>query len=60
MKKRYTQEQIISAIKEHEAGAMVDDICRSLRGAVVRIRRVGLRIRSTHLLYSIMKTGYYQ
>ena len=30
MKKRYTEEQIISAIKEHAAGAMVDDICRSL------------------------------
>ena len=30
MKKRYTEEQIISAIKEHEAGAMIDDICRSL------------------------------
>lgn len=30
MKKRYTEEQIISAIKEHEAGAKVDDICRSL------------------------------
>ena len=30
MKKRYTEEQIISAIKEHEAGAMVDDIFRSL------------------------------
>jgi len=30
MKKRYTEEQIISAIKEHEAGETVDDICRSL------------------------------
>ena len=30
MKKRYTEEQIIGAIKEHEAGAKVDDICRSL------------------------------
>jgi putative transposase len=30
MKKRYTEEQIISAIKEHEAGAKVDDICRTL------------------------------
>ena len=30
MKKRYTEEQIIKAIKEHEAGAKVDDICRSL------------------------------
>ena len=30
MKKRYTEEQIINAIKEHEAGAKVDDICRSL------------------------------
>lgn len=30
MKKRYTEEQIIKAIKEHEAGATVDDICRRL------------------------------
>jgi putative transposase len=30
MKKRYSDEQIIKAIKEHEAGAKVDDICRSL------------------------------
>lgn len=30
MKKRYTAEQIIKAIKEHEAGAKVDDICRRL------------------------------
>jgi putative transposase len=28
MKKRYSEEQIITAIKEHEAGAKVDDICR--------------------------------
>jgi putative transposase len=26
MKKRYTEEQIINAIKEHEAGAKVDDL----------------------------------
>lgn len=30
MKKRYSDEQIIKAIKEHEAGAKVDEICRSL------------------------------
>ena len=30
MKKRYTEEQIIGAIREHEAGAQVDDISRSL------------------------------
>lgn len=30
MKKRYTEEHIIKAIKEHEAGAKVDDICRNL------------------------------
>ncbi|MGJ8523087.1 IS3 family transposase ISIba2 [Carnimonas sp. R-84981] len=29
-KTRYTEEQIISAIKEHEAGARVDDLCRRL------------------------------
>ena len=30
MKKRYTEEQIIKAIKQHEAGAKADDICRDL------------------------------
>ena len=30
MKKRYTEEQIIKAIQEHEAGAKVEDICRRL------------------------------
>tara|TARA_R110001583_G_C5669101_1_gene410532 strand:- start:12183 stop:12449 length:267 start_codon:yes stop_codon:yes gene_type:complete len=29
-KTRYTEEQIIGAIKEHEAGAKVDDLCRKL------------------------------
>lgn len=30
MKKRYTDEQIIKALKEYEAGAKVDDICRKM------------------------------
>ena len=30
MKKRYTDEQIIKAIKKHKAGAKVEDICRDL------------------------------
>ena len=30
MKKRYTQEQIIRAIKSHEAGRAIEDICREL------------------------------
>ncbi len=30
MKKRYSEEQIIKAIKQHEAGAKVPDICREL------------------------------
>jgi putative transposase len=34
MKKRYTDEQIIKAIKEHEAGAKVPDICRRLNGNI--------------------------
>ena len=29
-KKRFTEEQIIRALKEHEAGARVDDICRRI------------------------------
>ena len=30
MKKRYTEAQIIRAIKQHEADAKVDDICREM------------------------------
>ena len=30
MKKRYSEEQIIKAIKQHEAGAKVDDFCREM------------------------------
>jgi len=30
MKKRYTEEQIIGAIKRHEAGTRVEEICREL------------------------------
>ena len=30
MKKRYTEEQIIRAIKENESGRKVDDLCRDL------------------------------
>jgi len=30
MKKRYTEEQIIHAIKQHESGRKVDDICREM------------------------------
>ncbi len=30
MKKRYTEEQIIKAIKQHVARAKVDDICREM------------------------------
>lgn len=29
-KKRFTEEQIIGAIKEHESGVKADDICRRL------------------------------
>ena len=28
MKKRFTEEQIIRVLKEHESGVKVDDICR--------------------------------
>lgn len=30
MKKRYTEEQIIKAIKQHEAGSKVEDLCREM------------------------------
>jgi putative transposase len=29
-KKRYTEEQIIGAIKQHESGVKVEDLCRKL------------------------------
>ena len=34
MKKRYSEEQIIKAIKEHEAGSKAEDICRRLNISV--------------------------
>ena len=30
MKKRYTEEQIIGAIRRHETGTRVDEICREM------------------------------
>ena len=30
MQKRYSEEQIIKAIKRHESGTKVDDLCREL------------------------------
>ena len=30
MKKRFTEEQIIKAIKQHEAGTKVEELCRQL------------------------------
>ena len=30
MKKRYTEEQIIKALRQHENGAKVDELCRQL------------------------------
>ena len=30
MKKRYSEEQIIKAIHQHEAGAKVEDICNEM------------------------------
>lgn len=30
MKKRFTESQIVAAIKKHEAGIMVKDICREI------------------------------
>jgi len=30
MKKRYTEEQIIKAIKQHEAGSKAEDLCREM------------------------------
>ena len=43
MKKRYTEEHIIGAIKEHESGVKVDDICRRLRNisSINTLRQLG-------------------
>ena len=34
MKKRYSEEQIIKAIKQHESGAKVDDIAVPLKKVI--------------------------
>jgi len=34
MKKRYTEEQIIGAIKEHESGVKIEDLCHDLNISV--------------------------
>jgi transposase-like protein len=39
MKNRYTEEQIIKAIREYEAGAKVDDICRELSISTGTLRK---------------------
>ena len=55
MKKRYSEEQIIKAIKEHEAGAKVEDICRRLgisNGTFYnwRSKYAGMRVNEAKLL----------
>lgn len=55
MKKRYTEEQIIRAIKQHEAGWKVDDICRDMgisQGSFYnwRSKYAGLEINEAKLL----------
>ena len=53
MKKRYTEEQIIGAIKEHESGVKVDDICRRLSissGTFYNWRKVSLIATSAEML----------
>jgi putative transposase len=44
MKKRYSEEQIIKAIKQHEAGAKVDDICREMGESVFTFSRIRSRV----------------
>ena len=48
-KKRYTEEQTIGAIKQHESGVKVDDLCRQLgisNGTFYnwRIKYVGMEV----------------
>jgi putative transposase len=43
MKKRYSEEQIINVIKEHEAGAKVNDICCSLSISFSRFYNWGIK-----------------
>ena len=48
-KKRYTEEQIIGSIKQHETGVKVDDLCRQLgisNGTFYnwRIKYVGMEV----------------
>ncbi|MBT6665145.1 MAG: transposase [Gammaproteobacteria bacterium] len=45
MKKRYTEEQVISAIRKYEPGAKVDDVCRTLQGLELRIIQPVKKIR---------------
>ena len=40
MKKRYTEEQIIKAIKSHEAGTKVSDICRDLELENTKLKKL--------------------
>ena len=58
MKKRYTQEQIIKAIKSHEAGRTIEDICRKLgiaQGTFYswRSRYTGLEVNEAKRLKSL-------
>ena len=58
MKKRFTQEQIISAIKSYEAGRTTEDICRELgiaRGTFYnwRSKYAGLEVNAAKRLKSL-------
>ena len=46
--KRFSDEQVIGVLKEHEAGAKVDDICR--RHAIMACPRLVVRVKSNALL----------
>lgn len=43
-KTRYTKEQIMGAIKKHEAGAKVDDMCRKLNISSGTSKHAGLEV----------------
>ena len=58
MKKRYSEEQIIRAIKQHEAGAKVGDLCRDLGVSTVtfynwRSKYAGLEVNEAKRLRAL-------
>ena len=63
MKRRYSEEQIIRAIKQHEAGGKVGDLCRDLgvsTGAFYngRSKYAGLEVNEVEALKDVLEPRY--